>query len=82
MTKGKYLPRIDIKGRGRFGKKHHPSAKLHVLLAEGKTEEERRRLHEREKYRRMIRGQAELDGDVGVGKRKPLINTSVAGWRW
>lgn len=82
VTKGKFLPRLDIKGRGRFGMKHHPSAKMHVLLAEGKTEQERRRMHEREKYRKRIRGQAEPLGSAGVGKTRPLINTPVAGWRW
>ncbi|TKA51654.1 hypothetical protein B0A53_05531 [Rhodotorula sp. CCFEE 5036] len=48
VTKGQYLQRIDIKGRGRFGVKHHPSAKLHVLLAEGPTDEERRRERKRD----------------------------------
>ncbi|GAA5964968.1 hypothetical protein JCM8115_007098 [Rhodotorula mucilaginosa] len=82
VTKGQYLQRIDIKGRGRFGVKHHPSAKLHVLLAEGPTDEERRRERKRDQWRRSIRGLTEGDG-VGVGKgAKPIINAEVGGWRW
>lgn len=82
VTKGQYLQRIDIKGRGRFGVKHHPSAKLHVLLAEGPTDEERRRERKRDQWRKSIRGLTEGDG-VGVGKgAKPIINAGVGGWRW
>ncbi|POY70041.1 hypothetical protein BMF94_6978 [Rhodotorula taiwanensis] len=82
VTKGQYLQRIDIKGRGRFGVKHHPSAKLHVLLAEGLTNEERRRQRKQDQWRRSIRGLTEGDG-VGVGRgAKPIINAGVGGWRW
>ncbi|GAA5977234.1 hypothetical protein JCM10908_004903 [Rhodotorula pacifica] len=81
VTKGQYLQRIDIKGRGRFGVKHHPSAKLHVLLAEGLTNEERRRQRKQDQWRRSIRGLTEGDG-VGVGRgAKPIINAGVGGWR-
>lgn len=82
VTKGQYLQRLDIKGRGRFGVKYHPSAKLHVLLAEGLTEEERRRQRKQDQWRRSIRGLTEGDG-VGVGRgAKPIINAGVGGWRW
>ncbi|GAA5867503.1 hypothetical protein JCM3774_003856 [Rhodotorula dairenensis] len=82
VTKGQYLQRIDIKGRGRFGVKHHPSAKLHVLLAEGLTNEERRRQRKQDQWRRSLRGLTEGDG-VGVGRgAKPIINAGVGGWRW
>ncbi|GAA5856015.1 hypothetical protein JCM8547_002942 [Rhodosporidiobolus lusitaniae] len=82
VTKGPYLVRLDIKGRGRFGVKHHPSAKLHVLLAEGKTDEERRRARKMDQWRASIRGLTEGDG-VGVGTNgKRVINAGVGGWRW
>ncbi|GAA6030290.1 hypothetical protein JCM8097_009031 [Rhodosporidiobolus ruineniae] len=82
VTKGPYLARLDIKGRGRHGIKHHPSAKLHVLLAEGQTEEERRRARKQDQWRASIRGLTEGDGvGVGGGGRK-IINSQVGGWRW
>ncbi|GAA6009342.1 mitochondrial 54S ribosomal protein uL22m MRPL22 [Rhodotorula paludigena] len=82
VTKGPYLQRLDIKGRGRFGVKHHPSAKLHVLLAEGATDEERRRVRKRDQWRRSIRGLTEGDG-VGVGRgARPIINAEMGVWKW
>ncbi|BGP49878.1 hypothetical protein JCM10450v2_005783 [Rhodotorula kratochvilovae] len=82
VTKGPALQRLDIKGRGRFGVKHHQSSKLHVLLAEGQTDEERRRDRKRDQWRRSIRGLTEGDG-VGVGKgARPIINAGIGGWRW
>ncbi|BGP17971.1 hypothetical protein JCM10213_003978 [Rhodosporidiobolus nylandii] len=80
VTKGHYLPRLDIKGRGRHGVKHHPSAKLHVLLAEGLTNEERRRERKKEQWRASIRGLTE--GFGGVGGSKKVINAGVGGWKW
>ncbi|KZP00186.1 ribosomal protein L22 [Calocera viscosa TUFC12733] len=42
VNKGPKLMRMDIKGRGRFGVKHHPSARMCVVLKEGKTREEKK----------------------------------------
>ncbi|KAM0789959.1 hypothetical protein ACM66B_005294 [Microbotryomycetes sp. NB124-2] len=81
VTKGVYLTRLDIKGRGRFGVKHHPSAKLHVLLAEGPTKEEKRRTKKREQYRASVKNLSAVGG-VGLGQSKPIINAGVGGWRW
>ncbi|KDE06810.1 hypothetical protein MVLG_02847 [Microbotryum lychnidis-dioicae p1A1 Lamole] len=80
-SKGPSLKRVDIKGRGRFGTKHHNSAKLHVLLAEGMTEEEKRRQRKKDQWRKSIRGLTEGDAGVGNGGR-PLINVGVGDWRW
>ncbi|ORY77277.1 ribosomal protein L22/L17 [Leucosporidium creatinivorum] len=80
-TPGPSLQRLDIKGRGRYGVKHHPSSKLHVLLAEGLTDEEKRRQRKQDQWRRSLRGLTEGDG-VGVGRSKPVINTQVGGWKW
>ena len=42
MEKGVKVQRYDIKGRGRAGVKHHPKARLRVVLREGKTLQEKR----------------------------------------
>ncbi|KAK4047606.1 hypothetical protein OIV83_005264 [Microbotryomycetes sp. JL201] len=81
VTKGVYLTRLDIKGRGRFGVKHHPSAKLHVLLAEGPTKEEKKKQKKRDQYRDSVRNLSRVGG-VGLGHSKPIINAGVGGWRW
>lgn len=82
VTKGVYLKRLDIKGRGRFGIKHHPSAKLHVLLAEGRTEEERRREKKQEQWRKKIRNSTEAPGFALATRARPLINNNGAQWKW
>lgn len=49
VTKGKRLRRLDIKAKAGRGIKHHPSARLHVVLREGPSvEETKRRKLERE----------------------------------
>lgn len=80
-SQGPSLKRLDIKGRGRRGIKHHPSSKLHVLLAEGETEEERRRQRKRDQWRASIRGVCERAG-TGVGRAPRIINVGVGGWKW
>jgi hypothetical protein len=82
VTKGVYLKRLDIKGRGRFGIKHHPSAKLHVLLAEGRTEEERRRQKKQDQWRTKIRNSTEAPGFALATRARPLINNNVGQWKW
>ncbi|KZT60725.1 ribosomal protein L22, partial [Calocera cornea HHB12733] len=42
VNKGPKLMRMDIRGRGRFGIKHHPSARMHIVLKEGKTRAEKK----------------------------------------
>lgn len=80
-TQGPSLKRVDIKGRGRRGIKHHPSSKLHVLLAEGETAEEKRRSHKLHGWRMSLRGLTEGDG-IGVGRSKLIVNVGVSGWKW
>ncbi|GAA6064672.1 hypothetical protein JCM10212_001788 [Sporobolomyces blumeae] len=81
VTQGPSLVRLDIKGRGRFGVKHHPSSKMHVLLAEGETKEQIRRQRKQDQWRASLRGLTEGDG-VGIGRSKPIINAGVGGWKW
>jgi large subunit ribosomal protein L22 len=75
VSKGLKIKRVDIKGRGRAGFKHHPTARLHVLLKEGKTKEE---ISER-KFAKEL-GQVRSAGVVredGVIRRKV-----ISGWTW
>lgn len=75
VSKGPKIARVDIKGRGRMGIKHHPSARIHFVLREGKTwaekEEERKN-----KVLRRIKG-AGIVREDGKLRRK-----SVSGWAW
>lgn len=75
-SKGPSIKRIDIKGRGRRGIKHHNLSKLHVLLAEGDTKEQKRREHKREGWRVSCRGISDADA-VGVGKALPIRNAKT-----
>jgi len=55
VTKGKnFHKRIDIKGRGRFGVKIHPEAKMSVVLREGKTVDELKKQAEDRKLKRIV----------------------------
>ncbi|GAA5993358.1 hypothetical protein JCM5350_005234 [Sporobolomyces pararoseus] len=81
VTQGPSLARLDIKGRGRHGIKHHPSSKLHVLLAEGETKEQLRRQKKQDQWRASLRGLTE-QGGVGLGRSRPVINSQVGGWKW
>ncbi|GAA5934413.1 mitochondrial 54S ribosomal protein uL22m MRPL22 [Sporobolomyces koalae] len=79
VTQGPSIARIDIKGRGRHGIKHHPSSKLHVLLAEGETKEQLRRQRKQDQWRQSLRG---LTQGTEFGNSKPLINAGVGQWKW
>ncbi|CAE6421212.1 50S ribosomal protein L22 [Rhizoctonia solani AG-1 IB] len=74
VSKGDYLQRVDPKGRGRIGRKHHPSARMSVVLKEGKTHTEI--LEQQRKYK--------LGRIVGAGfvrEDKPIRNPGP-GWAW
>ena len=67
--------RLDVKGRGRAGIKHHPTARLHVLLKEGQSVDEKRdRRWEKELNKVRSAGIVREDG---VLRRK-----MVSGWAW
>lgn len=75
VSKGKFIKRLDIKGRGRQGIKEHPQARLHVVLREGKTREEVLE-EKRKKMLRSIRS-------AGVVRENPAwANAPINGWRW
>ncbi|KAK4687498.1 large subunit ribosomal protein L22, partial [Tremellales sp. Uapishka_1] len=75
VSKGPKIARVDIKGRGRLGIKHHPTARLHLLLKEGKTRDELSNL-KREKVLDKVRS-AGVVREGGVLRRKV-----VSGWTW
>jgi len=55
VTKGEnFHKRIDIKGRGRFGVKIHPEARMSVVLREGKTVAELKKQAEDRKLKRIV----------------------------
>lgn len=75
VSKGVKIARLDIKGRGRMGIKHHPSARVHFLLKEGKTWEQKladKRKKELSKIKSA--GVVREDGKI---RRK-----TVSGWAW
>lgn len=75
VSKGRKVARLDIKGRGRMGIKHHPTARVHFLLKEGKTYEEKR-AEDRKKQLNKVKsaGVVREDGKI---RRK-----TVSGWAW
>ncbi|WRT68246.1 uncharacterized protein IL334_005222 [Kwoniella shivajii] len=75
VSKGQKISRLDIKGRGKYGIKHHPSSKIHVVLREGKTHQEKYQ-EKFEKDLRKVRS-AGLVREDGVIRRKV-----VSGWTW
>lgn len=75
VSKGPKIARIDIKGRGRFGVKHHGSARIHFVLREGKTWAQKQEA-ERNKVLRKVRS-AGIVREDGKLRRK-----TIDGWAW
>ncbi|WWC63152.1 mitochondrial 54S ribosomal protein uL22m [Kwoniella dejecticola CBS 10117] len=75
VSKGPKIARLDIKGRGKYGIKHHPSSKIHVLLKEGKTPEEKLA----DKFAKDLRKVR----SAGVVREDGKIRRKViSGWTW
>ncbi|KAG8701537.1 hypothetical protein FRC08_004032 [Ceratobasidium sp. 394] len=74
VSKGKYLARVDPKGRGRLGRKHHPSARMSVVLKEGKTHAEVLAKERKYKLGRIV-GAGFVREDVPIRNPGP-------GWAW
>ncbi|KAJ9475758.1 putative mitochondrial ribosomal protein [Pseudozyma hubeiensis] len=79
VGKGLYLTRTDIKGRARMGRKHHPQARLSVVLRYGKTyaDKETERVELARKRVRAIGtgGVVRTEGKIVNGFQRP-------GWGW
>ncbi|SPO41695.1 related to 50S ribosomal protein L22 [Pseudozyma flocculosa] len=79
ISKGRYLVRADFKGRARMGRKHHPEAKMSIVLRYGKTAVEKE-LERLDKARKAIRSIG--DGSVVRTNRKIVNAWQRPGWQW
>jgi large subunit ribosomal protein L22 len=75
VTKGpKGARRLEPRGRGHFGFRTHPNSRLHVVLKEGKTLEERKAAERARKLKRIVSAAV-------VREDKPLRNPAPT-WGW
>jgi large subunit ribosomal protein L22 len=75
VTKGpKGASKLEPRGRGHYGIRTHPNSKLHVVLKEGKTLEERKAMERARKLKRIVSAAA-------VREDKPLRNPAPT-WGW
>lgn len=75
VSKGRKVVRVDIKGRGRMGRKHHQSARIHFVLREGKTEQE--------KYAAQLKKAVHKVRSAGVVREDaPIRRKMTSGWAW
>lgn len=74
VTKGLYIQRMDPKGRGRIGRKHHPSARMSVVLKEGKTHAEILEKERKYKLGRIV--------GAGLVREDVPIRNPGPGWAW
>ncbi|KAM6495892.1 mitochondrial 50S ribosomal protein L22 [Amanita muscaria] len=75
VTKGaKRSKRLEPKGRGRYGIRIRPSARMHVVLKEGKTVEEKKAEEKKRKLKKIV--SASL-----VTENRP-IRVPGATWAW
>lgn len=79
VGKGIYLTRTDIKGRARMGRKHHPQARMSVVLRYGKTYAEKE-MEKIETARKRVRA----IGTGGVVRTdQKVVNTfQRPAWAW
>lgn len=71
VSKGIYLKRLDIKGRGRHGIKHRPESRMHVVLAPGKSRTQLRQ----EQFERIVKGRLQTGGaGYALRENRPIIN--------
>lgn len=75
VSKGRKAARADIKGRGRMGVKHHPTARVHFVLREGKS------LAEQQDARRR-KALAAVRSAGAVREDAKLRRKVVDGWAW
>ena len=75
VTKGpKTASRLEPRGRGHYGIQRHPNSRLHVVLKEGKTVEEKKAAERAKKLRRIV-------SSAIVREDKPLRNPGPM-WGW
>ncbi|KAG7096964.1 hypothetical protein E1B28_004361 [Marasmius oreades] len=74
VTKGKYMKRIEPRARGHFGVRTHPSARMHVVLKEGRTLDEKKAAEHAYKLNRVVSASH-------VREDKPIRNPGAM-WTW
>jgi len=75
VTKGpKGASKLEPRGRGHYGIRTHPNSRLHVVLKEGKTLEERKAEERARKLKRIVSAAA-------VREDRPLRNPAPT-WGW
>jgi large subunit ribosomal protein L22 len=75
VTKGpKSIKRLEPRGRGHFGIRVHPDSRMHVVLKEGKTLEEKKKAEFERKLKRIVSANA-------VREDKPIRNPAQM-WAW
>ncbi|KAH9918213.1 ribosomal protein L22 [Epithele typhae] len=74
VNKGPKLKRLDIRGRGRVGIKHHPSARMKVIVKEGPTKEEQRAAERARKLSRIV--------SAGLVREDVPLRNPRATWAW
>jgi large subunit ribosomal protein L22 len=74
VTKAGSFKKLDMKGRGRMGIKVHKHSRLHMVLKEGKTYEEKVK-EARAKVLSKVRSAGVVRED------RPLINVAPV-WAW
>lgn len=79
VTKGTFLARLEIKGRGRAGIMHHPRSRMHIVLRPGKSWEQREE-EKIERARRHVRSMR--TGGVVRGNPKVVNGFQRPGWAW
>ncbi|CAD6571027.1 MAG: hypothetical protein CYPHOPRED_004259 [Cyphobasidiales sp. Tagirdzhanova-0007] len=82
VSKGVYLKRLDIKGRGRHGIKMRPEARMHVVLSPGLSHAGQKQQEFEKRVTQRLR-----TGAGFVREDRPLINLDKlagngAGWAW
>lgn len=75
VTKGpKGASKLEPRGRGHYGIRTHPNSRLHVVLKEGKTLEERKAAERARKLKRIVSAAV-------VREDRPLRNPAPT-WGW
>ncbi|WVQ82033.1 hypothetical protein IAT38_004161 [Cryptococcus sp. DSM 104549] len=75
VSKGPKIARLDIRGRGKYGIKHHPSSRIHVVLREGMT-------HAQKEEKRFKKDVGKVRSAGLVREYTPLRRKVVSGWTW
>ncbi|KAJ3976216.1 mitochondrial 50S ribosomal protein L22 [Lentinula raphanica] len=74
VNKGKVVKRIEPRGRGHMGIRKHKQAKMHVVLKEGMTVEEKKAKERAYKLKKIVSAAA-------VRENKPIRNPGAM-WAW